>query len=295
MVTPVASPLTKFSSSKDGNPLKQSYAIPVILFLAVFLVCFFWYVGKNIVRIWYYGGRVHGDFQVYDIRPVYTHRRLASQISNANHGHGNPNDTPSKRESSNVRMIAQARPALNEDDVDDIEEKKRIREARRISRLPVFLQDDCGDAKEFPGVPYGIPMQVFNKQFKVDYLKLGLQKATDQEWLVVDRHFYHYSMARKELLKRKLSECVQKMPAVNKEEPSEELVPEVANYLLANFPDYFVGEVRNGVHHVRVDHTSEELVLGRPYFPEAMEMLARLGNEDFVFFKRDTFTARWQL
>ena len=71
-----------------------------------------------------------------------------------------------ERERDRNRMIARARLELSEDQVDDPAEKKQIKEARRISRLPAFLQDDCGDASEFPDVPYGIRMTEFSKRFK---------------------------------------------------------------------------------------------------------------------------------
>ncbi|CAI6336462.1 unnamed protein product [Periconia digitata] len=287
MPVPPAAP----ASSHAHKPHARNVETPVyvIVILAITLIIYCFWLGTVIARIWYYGGRVHGDFQVYDIRPEYARERTAPDAA----------ATAAHRESSDAvvdrnRMVAQARPDVNEDEVDDPEEKKRIREEKRISRLPAFLQDDCGDATEFPGVPYGIPMNVFNKRFQVGFRELGLSKVADGEWLAVDKNFSIHATARKELLDRKLNGCIQYLTGSH-EEPSEELLPEVVSYLTEHFPGTFRERERIAYRVVQNHSTDEEWMLKRPYIPEAIEILARLANEDFVFFKRDSFTGRWQL
>lgn len=287
MSPPPASP----SPIQSPHPEKPyNFGIYIVLLLAIGLVAYCFWLGTVIARVWYYEGRVHGDFQVYDIQPEY--QRIPQQGANAALSYPPSSQTTGRH--IPTRMIAHARPKLNEEDVDDPQEKKRIMEEKRISRLPAFLQDDCGDASEFPDIPYGIPIKEFNRRFAVDFKTLGLRKVVDDEWLA-DRHFEIHAAARKRLLDSKLSECIQKKPAGYKEEPSEELLPEIASHLIRRFPRSYSVRDRAGYRHIKNSSTDETFVIRRPYTPEAMEILARLASADFVFFKRDQFTERWQL
>ena len=145
------------------------------------------------------------------------------------------------------KWTAVARPILHEDDVGDPAEKKRVME-ERISRLPAFLQDDCGDASHFPDVGYGVPAEEYNRQFEGsgpgDYRRLGLQKEDVTNWLRVNPEFSEYTRAKQQLLNERLKECIQRTPAV--EEASEKLLPELVSFLTNTYPQSFSKEVVRG-------------------------------------------------
>ncbi|KAF1952181.1 hypothetical protein CC80DRAFT_538383 [Byssothecium circinans] len=262
--------------------------IYVLFFLAVVIFGYCFWFGTVLARLWYYKGDLHGDFQVFDIQPAYKRgRNVKRRAEAAGEGYGDDGG----------KWTAVARPILHEDDVDDPAEKRRIMEDRRISRLPTFLQDDCGDASQFPDVGYGIPAEVYNKQFEqsrpVDYRTLGLRREDMRNWLTVDIKFRDHTEAKQRLLDTKLRECVQRTPAVK--EASEELLPEVVNFLTDTYPQSFSEKTIRGFPHVKNHVTRVEWSLQRPYEPQALELIARLAVEDFVFFGRDEFAGAWKL
>jgi hypothetical protein len=283
ITTATATATASASASKHPTTNTPAAYILFCLITSFFIYCF-WF-GTVLARLWYYRGRVHGDFQKFDIQPAYILERMAARNSEVGDG---------SRVQGQWR--AYARPMLDEDDVDDPVLKKQIMEEKRISRLPAFLQDDCGDASEFPDVGYGVPADEYNKQFDartVDYHTLGLRRADWNNWLTVDKDFNEHMEAKKKLLDLNLKQCVLRTPAGR--EPSEELVPAVAKFLCDNFLYVFMEKEVRGLRRVENQRTKENWSLQRPYEPQALELLGRLAVEDFVFFSRDEFTAHWKV
>ncbi|KAF2642067.1 hypothetical protein P280DRAFT_548646 [Massarina eburnea CBS 473.64] len=261
--------------------------------LAVSVFCYSFFIGTVLARLWYYKGRVHGDFQVFDIQPAYKRDRAL----NRQYGVVGAEGELAGRDEPLGKWTAVARPMLDEDDVDDPELKTQIMEDKRISRLPAFLQDDCGDASQFPSVKEAVPAEEYNQQFQaskpMDYRDLGIWREVQSNWLTVDRNFPKHMEAKHKLLDERLDDCVQRMPAVK--EASEEMLPMLVRCLTEEYPRTFSERQVRGFPHIKNHNTNVEWNLRRPYEPQALELAARLAVEDFVFFGRDSFTGAWKL
>lgn len=185
------------------------------------------------------------------------------------------------------------------DEFEDPEAVRRyVAEEHRISRLPVFDQDDCGDGSEFPDVPYAQkPVEALPPTGLVgtkSYLQLRLAKTSSmRKWLTIDFSYIELHEARASLLDRQLQDCVQVKP--DGEAASDELMKEVVQHLCTKYPDHFRTKTKHRRKHVRNELASEDYSLARPFDCHPLVLCARLAAEDFSIFIKDDFTLQWYL
>ncbi|KAJ4991790.1 hypothetical protein SVAN01_02640 [Stagonosporopsis vannaccii] len=119
-------------------------------------------------------------------------------------------------------------------------------EQQRISRLPAFVQDDCGDGSDFPDIPsahapvgakqHTLVPPTLNRSPSAKYKSAGWQKVSQGEWLTIDNAYKNMHAARESLLTKKNAECVQVRGDGDGEAACEELLQEVAKLLNPDTP-----------------------------------------------------------
>lgn len=191
--------------------------------------------------------------------------------------------------------------------------KARLREQRRISKMPHFIQDDCGDGRDFPNVPAINPNDpndpVLLAQLREErevktpgsrkepgkYMTMGLKKLDWSQWLVVDDTYLQFHAARTRLLAQKKVEVVQVVAEREAEEACAELLREVVAFLTTMYPEHFQLEEKNGVKVVRNAFTGEEHRVQMPWKKHPLEICARLAMEDFNLLMKSEFTGEHRL
>lgn len=185
---------------------------------------------------------------------------------------------------------------------EEYEDPERVRryvaEENRISRLPAFDQDDCGDGSEFAEVPYANrPIEALPQTGlggRKSYLQLGLLKATSMaKWLTIDNSYIELHEARNSLLERQRGDCVQLKR--DGEAACEELMEQVVRHLCIRYSDHFGTKTKHRRKHVRNELASTEYALVRPFDCHPLELCVRLAIEDFSIFAKDDFTRQWYL
>ncbi|KAH4225140.1 hypothetical protein HBI06_024450 [Parastagonospora nodorum] len=182
--------------------------------------------------------------------------------------------------------------AIAQEYADPARVRKFLAEERRISRLPTFDQDDCGDGSEFPEVPYAIaPVEPWAA---LTYRQLGLQKVNNTSaWLTINNSYIEHHEARMSLLERKQADCVQVRH--DGEAACEELADLVVQHLCKAHPDHFTAKLKGRRRHVRNELASKEYALVRPFDCHPLGLCARLAVEDFCIWRRGEFTLGWYL
>ena len=255
-----------------------------------------------LARLWHYGGSLHGSFEKFDIQPDYVRERLARQ--KAEH---EPADIPLPildvhQWQSNVR-------AYDEEDLEKLplDTRRRIREEQRISRMPEFLADDCGDEGLFPDIPPAMPAEQYNVLTFGEKLEhhdracndlhgMGLRRLGRKEWLAyaVDKQEYlEHAEARKRLLASKYDECIQVTP--DGEDACVELLEEVVTFLTTEKPQWFLLEEKYGERKILNKLTGERWALQRPYSRHPLDICARLCMEDFNIVLKSPFSGNHTL
>lgn len=192
--------------------------------------------------------------------------------------------------------------------------KALLREQRRISHMPHFIQDDCGDGRDFPNVPAINPndpndpallqqlresREIHSPGFRKDpgkYMTMGLKKLDMSQWLVVDDTYLQFHAARTRLLARKKGEVVQGVAEREAVEACEELLREVVAFLTTTYGEYFRLETRgDGAKYVRNGWTGEAFRVQRPWEMHPLEVCARLAMEDFNLLVKSEFTGEHRL
>ncbi|PSN74894.1 hypothetical protein BS50DRAFT_671183 [Corynespora cassiicola Philippines] len=270
--------------------------------LAVFIGVFFIWIGIVLVRLWFYRGALAPVPEKYEIRPQYLKERYRqSQIAAAE---------AEALQTRGNRMTTFPNPGLDhftgellasQEAVADMETKAYLREEARISRLPAFVQDDCGDSSEFPAVPVATPLSSItprrplpSREDKISYLNLGLKKLPDlRDWLRVDYEYAALYNARSYLLAVKREECIQVTP--NAEEACVELMEEVVGFLVKTYPQFFEIVCRGRQRSVRNKITKQNFALQRPFDYHPLEVCARLAMEDFNILMKGEFTGQHYL
>ena len=276
---------------------------PYVILILAFLFCVWWfYVGLMLARLWHYGGGLHGPYEKFDVQPEYVRERLARQKVEQELA-GIPIPILDVHQwQSNVL-------AYGEDDLEKLtpDARKKILEDQRISMMPAFVADDCGDETLFPDVPPAISAQEYNAmefgekprrpgQMSEDYRAMGLRKLGRQEWLahaVDKREYLEHNEARKRLLASKYDECIQITP--DGEDACVELLEEVVAFLTKEKPQWFQLEETYGDRKIRNRLTDECWALQRPYPRHPLEICARLCMEDFNIVLKSQFSGKHTL
>lgn len=226
------------------------------------------------------------------------------EIAHLPDSHTNPlpnvhEDSVSRSRFTTIPVIRVQDPDGDYDDsfANDYEDPERVRkyvaEENRISRLPAFDQDDCGDGSEFPDVPYANkPVEDLPPRGLVrtkSYLQLGLAKMSSMsKWLTIDHSYIELHEARASLLDRQPDECVQVRR--DGQAASEELMEQVVHNLCIKYSDHFSIKMKHRRKHVRNELASTEYSLVKPFDCHPLELCARLAVEDFSMFVKDDFT-----
>lgn len=176
-------------------------------------------------------------------------------------------------------------------------------EQQRISRLPAFVQDDCGDGSDFPDIPFAyspvetkqpnLLPETLNRKPSAKYKSTRLKKVSQDEWLTIDNTYKNMHAARESLLTKNNAECVQ---VCGDGEPAcEELLQEVAKLLTSKYPERFSIKTSNRCRHIRNDITREQWSLDRQFDCHPLEVCARLAMEDFNVLLKGEFTQQYYL
>jgi hypothetical protein len=288
---------------------------------------YFCFIGVVIVRLWFYRGALGPEAEKFMIVPLHRNKKKAQQqqrVASVAHSkrhtlfpHIEEHHTAVTDADpfSDAHAIDQSLPhftnipAITIEGADDEEEnfndfedpaqaRRYIAEQRRISRLPAFDQDDCGDGTEFPDVPYALnpveePRWGGLSETKT-YLQLGLRKASSMaEWLTMDKSYNELHAARNSLLVRKQMECVQ--TEADARAACEELLEQVVKHLCVKYPDYFSQNTKNLRKYIRNEQTGKEYAVVKPFERHPLELSARLAIDDFCIFIKDDFTRKWYL
>ncbi|XPS75644.1 hypothetical protein M3J09_007719 [Ascochyta lentis] len=289
-------------------PYTDPDPVPIyfLLVLAILLCAYFGWLGSVAVRLYFYKGALGPEPERFVILPAYLRDRSPQ------HGHHRrvtafPILAPPKSPARELARLSRA-PRVNIADVDanelpDPEIRAFFAEQQRISRLPAFVQDDCGDGSDFPDVPLAItPVEVRQNTLALpdvargpstSYKALGLKKLEQHEWLMVDATYKDLHAARDYLLAKKNTECIQVKH--DGEAACEELLEEVVRFLVSTYPDNFSIKTVNRRRHVRNEITREEWSLVLPFDCHPLEVCARLAVEDFNILLKGEFTQQYYL
>lgn len=133
------------SNTADPQPMY------ILLTMAIFLNCYFFFLGTACIRLWFYKGALGPAPQKFTVLPKRQKDRL-------------PKPTPSGPSKPAAVIIQDPKycRTLNPNTLShiiavpptDAQQRAVSKEERRISRLPAFVQDDCGDGFDFPDVPF---------------------------------------------------------------------------------------------------------------------------------------------
>ncbi|KAJ4373261.1 hypothetical protein N0V83_003555 [Neocucurbitaria cava] len=317
-------------ANHDGPDARPMY---VLLVLAVALCAFFFWVGTVCVRLWFYKGALGPEPEKFiilrkDLKQRFRNSMPDGDCEDLQQNPGSDSSTSHDRRVTVFPHVASPAlvspdtaqstaldsrrfstlPTINIKEVEDLNKfedpniRQFVAEEVRISRLPAFVQDDCGDGSDFPEIPVALePIEehvgnTLNSsplQRTEVYLRLGLKKVDRSEWLTVDNTYIEYHEARKALLRTREVECIQVKH--EGETACEELLHEVVEFLTNTYPNHFSVRTKDRRKHIRNELTQEEYSLVRPYDHHPLDVCARLAMEDFQVLIRGDFTMQWYL
>lgn len=295
----------------------------IIIILMTGICCYCFFLGTAAVRLWFYKGALGPEPQKFivirndtngnerrDDEPgscddgVRNRRRITSAGSEASLGEQISQSTALDPRS----FLSNAPKVINIQDTGegphefyDARTKAVVEEERRISRMPAFEADDCGDGELFPSIP--ITTQPIEEapnpsSSDTDANKLGLETIERRDWLFVDRSYItylQYHEARATILRDQKQDCMYMHPYGDAEAACQELLQEVASFLVDNYPQTFSIQKKHFRRHIRNEVTAEVFSLEKPFDTPPLETCARLVNEDFCILGRNDFTRMWYL
>jgi hypothetical protein len=311
--------------NKTAQEAPVTIPLYILLLLAISLCIWSFWLGTVLVRLWFYKGGLGPVPQKFIIIPHHRKRRELENLqplpATSNRHTVFPTvahlaQTPTNPFSDDFAVPEATKewtaiPKITIEDSDDeyehefakeYEDPARVRmflaEERRISRLPAFEQDDCGNGSEFPDVPYATaPIERVPRQGRdtgLTYRQLGLQKTNSMgKWLVIDNSYIELHEVRTALLERRQADCVQVRR--DGESACEELMDVVVQHLCKTFPEHFTTKMKHKRKHVRNELASKEYTLVRPFDCHPLGLCARLAAEDFCLWVKDEFTLGWYL
>ncbi|KAF2650321.1 hypothetical protein K491DRAFT_609057 [Lophiostoma macrostomum CBS 122681] len=219
-----------------------------LTFLAIFISLYFLWLGYICALVWYHNGNLGPEPRRYVIVPARLKEKLdnltrkSQRIEDPNIGNRRFTMFPAPSRWNGSTMVEiNTEGNENEDQDEDIRRAKA--EEARISRLPVFEQDDCGDGSNFPDIPevdhtqYLRPDPAPSFRPRTNYMTMGLKKLDLSSWLRIDNTYRDFYNARSTLLFNRRAEVVQVLP--EGEDACEELMREVVNFLTDTYPQLF--------------------------------------------------------
>lgn len=292
--------MTEHQYDSDSRP------IHFLLIFAILLCAYVVWIGSIVVRLYYYKGALGTEPERFIILPAHLRNR-SPQRGHHRRVTAFPLPVPPKSPARELVRLSRA-PRVNIADVDanelpDPEIRAFFAEQQRISRLPPFVQDDCGDGSDFPDVPLAVtPVEVKQnilappgvvRRPSANHKALGLKKLDRNQWLAVDGAYKDQHSARDFLLTKKNTECVQVKH--DGETACEELLDEIVKLLVSKYPEHFSIKIVHRRKHIRNEITKEEWSLVRPFDCHPLEVCARLAMEDFNILLKGEFTQQYYL
>jgi hypothetical protein len=311
--------------------LNQPYLPTYILVGFAVLLCIwaFW-VGTVCVRLWFYRGALGPEPEKFIIIP-HDRRKLLKKVAppkSVVHNKHSRRHTQLPHEAHINHPIADpfadntypvvehfaGAPVINiegtesDDEKDDYADyadpgmvRKLISEERRISRLPAFEQDDCGDGSNFANVPYALdPVEEELGRMdplsptSIGYEELGLTKLPVRDWITFDVGAYkRFQLARVSLLSTHHDECVQVRR--EGEDACMELMDTVCQALHWKYQEHFHVHHPPGEKYIYNSVYGEKFSLLKPLEYQPIEICARLTGEDYNVFVRSESTRQWYL
>jgi hypothetical protein len=306
----------------ESSSVQEPHPAPVyvLLVLSVAFCAFFFWIGTVCVRLWFYKGALGPEPEKFiilskDLKARYRKSMIVGDIHGLDTDYSNRNTvlpyviSPDTAISSAVDLQRLSRiPPIDVQNLDDLEDfedpelRAYIAEEYRVSRLPAFVQDDCGDGSEFPDVPFAsepieshdhIGLEPSALGRTSEYLKMSLKKVDRSEWLTIDNTYIEYHSARTSILSKSHADCIQ--VTRDAELACEELMHEVVEFLVEKYPSHFSIQTKHRRKHVRNELSQEEFSLAQPYDCHPLEVCARLAMEDFQILIKGDFTMNWYL
>lgn len=326
---------TRVPDAADPRP------IYILLAFAVLLNAYLFFLGTVCVRIWFYKGSLGPEPEKFIIlRKDHKERYRISLTPGASESkqetttgitrpniHSTPfaNTAPPQDSDYDISRMQKSKvptptldptafnphTKLNIHDLTSPNLLAYIKDEQRISRLPTFVQDDCGDGSDFPNVAIvNTPIEAASNPFTdtpapdpqtntntntqdATYRALGLTPTPATDWLVLDNEYIPQHTARAALLASQHADCIQTTREGGA--ACEELLEEVVGFLVSWYPQHFCVRMKGTRRHVRNEVTGEEFALERPWDGAgpgagALEVVARLCGEDFLVWGRGEFT-----
>lgn len=184
----------------EHQPYNDPDTAPIYIlciFTVLFCVYFGW-LGSVAIRLYLYKGALEPEPERFVILPAYLRDR-SPQRGHHRRVTAFPIPAPPKSPARELARLSKAT-RVNIADVDassppDPEVRAFLAEQQRISRLPAFIQDDCGDGSDFPDVPVAItPVEVKQQMLAppglkrtptAKYRSAGVKKLAPNEWLII--------------------------------------------------------------------------------------------------------------
>ncbi len=291
---------------KHQNADPDPAPLYILLILAILSCIYFIWLGSVAVRLYFYKGALAPEPERFIILPAYLRHR-APQTDQQRRMTMFPTSSSQRSPTRELARLSRALP-VNLADTDmsessDPEICAFLAEQQRISRLPAFIQDDCGDGSDFPDIPFAVApvetkqatgsMPTLNRRPSAKYKSVGLKRVNQKEWLTVDNTYRDLHAARDSLLTKKNAECIQVKH--DGEKACEELLREVVESLVSKYPRSFSIKIVNRRKHIRNEITKEEWSLVRPFDCHSLEVCARLAMEDFNILLKGDFTQQYYL
>ncbi|KAL6707516.1 hypothetical protein ACN47E_004086 [Coniothyrium glycines] len=300
--------------ASTNNPIFSH--LHALLALSIFINGYFFWIGTVFVRLYFYRGALGPQPYKIIIIPDRFRQRCFEHDLDADDSNFKKGSSDHPYDDYRDTMISTAIeldrlsqvPTLNVQDADDLEDiydpkvRAYFTEECRISQLPAFDQDDCGDGSEFRDLPFALePVETQDTHASTasalertaDHLRLGLSMVDREDWLRIDNAYIEYHSMRDSILARAQPECIQFLREAD--DACEELLQEVVDFLVTKYPEHFSVRKRQRRRYIRNELTQEDFSLDRPHEHHPLEICARLATEDFQILTRGDFTMQWYL
>ncbi|RMZ70817.1 alpha- -mannosyltransferase [Pyrenophora seminiperda CCB06] len=254
---------TPASHEPDPSPLY------ILLILIIGICCYFFFLGTAAVRLWFYKGALGPEPEAFilirsevlastDLPPSPTDSPPNPTLKNRRRTvfHADsllsalPTEAKAHSTALDPRTFSAATTTVNIQDISedcseiqDAKVREYVAEQRRISRLPAFDADDCGDGEHFPFIPIATsPVEAAAVSNPPS--SLSLTPIPHKHWLTISPHYIAQHTARTQLLARNRAACIQVLP--DAEKACRELMLEVCDFLVEHYPQQFLFQKKMG-------------------------------------------------
>jgi len=307
--------MTEIPAVHDPDP-KPLY---ILLIFIIGICSYFFFLGTAAVRLWFYKGALGPEPEKFIVirsevltstdsssspsisdlknrRRTVFHADSLSCAPTEAMAHTTALDTQTFSTATTITVNMQD---IGDDlsEIQDARVRNHVAEERRISRIPAFDADDCGDGEYFPCIPVatspveeGVTAPTLFSSSLATSLTTHIPYA---HWLTIPLHYMSQHTARSQLLARNRAACIQVLP--DAQAACRELMLEVCDFLVERFPQQFAFQKKMGRRYIRNEATMEDFLLEAPWRVDPMEVVARLTGEDWCIWGRSESTRMWYL